>query len=103
MVGRKASGATAWRPDPAVDAARVLCTRRAQGAWSPRAGQRGGALAGGPVAASQWQGLGLEHHDYVADVPGKESGGGAHRCGGATVGQSCSSARRCPRRREGQR
>jgi hypothetical protein len=31
------------------------------------------------VAASRRQRLGLEHHDYVVDAPGKESGGGAHR------------------------
>jgi hypothetical protein len=55
----------AWRPGPAVDAARSLrahwCGRRT----------RGGVLTGGPVAASRWQGLGFEHHDYAADPPGK--------------------------------
>jgi hypothetical protein len=41
-----------------------------------RAGRRGGALADGLVAASRRQGLGLEHHDYVMDAPGKEGGAG---------------------------
>jgi hypothetical protein len=40
------------------------------------------------MAASRRQGLGLEHHDYAADAPVKESGGGAHRGGGATMGRS---------------
>jgi hypothetical protein len=31
------------------------------------------------VEVQAWQGLGLEHHSQAADVPGKESGGGAHR------------------------
>jgi hypothetical protein len=35
---------------------------------------------------AQWQGLGLEDHDYATDAPGKESGGGAHRGGRAVVG-----------------
>jgi hypothetical protein len=38
------------------------------------------------VAASRWQGLGVEHHDYAVDAPSKESGGGTHRRGRASVG-----------------
>jgi hypothetical protein len=45
------------------------------------------------VAASRWQGPGLEHLDYAADASGKESGGGAHRGGRASVGQSDGSTR----------
>jgi hypothetical protein len=44
------------------------------------------------VAASRRHGLGLEHHDYAADAPGKESGGRAHRGGGTTTGRSGGSA-----------
>jgi hypothetical protein len=65
--------------------------RLAQCAWSPRAGRRGGALAGGLMAASRRQGLGLKRHDYAADAPGMESGGRAHRGGGTTMGRSDSS------------
>jgi hypothetical protein len=61
-----------------------LAARSSRGSGS-RARRCGGALAGGPVVASRRQGLGLEHHDYAADAPGKESGGGAHR-GGRGIG-----------------
>jgi hypothetical protein len=47
---------------------------------------RGGALAGGPAAASRRQGSRLEHHRHAADAPGKKSGCGAHRGGLAAVG-----------------
>jgi hypothetical protein len=67
-LARKAGGATAWRPSPAAYAAH--------------------ALAGGPEAASRRQGLGLEHHDYAADASDKKSGGGAHRGGQTSMGQS---------------
>jgi hypothetical protein len=78
VVGQKAGWATAWRPGPATEAG---CTcagcaargHRTQPARSP--------------AASRRQGLRLEHHDYAADAPGKESGGGAHLNSGASVGQ----------------
>jgi hypothetical protein len=46
------------------------------------------------------QGLGLQHHDYAVDAPGKESAGRAHQGGRASVGQSGVSARRRPRQRE---
>jgi hypothetical protein len=70
-------------------------------AWSSRrdglrAGRRGGALAGGPVVASRWQGIGLEHHGRAADTSGKGSGGGAHRCGAAMLGRSGGSMRLAP-------
>jgi hypothetical protein len=55
---RKAGWATAWRPTCFARRARCdMVTAR-----SPRVGRRGGGLAGGPVATSRWQGLGLEHH-----------------------------------------
>jgi hypothetical protein len=92
VVGRKADWATAWPPGPAADEARTLRPRSAWSPRGPRAGRRGGTLASSPVTASRWHGLGLEHHDYAADAPGKESGGRAHRGGGTTTGRSGSSA-----------
>jgi hypothetical protein len=59
-------------------------------AWS--AGRPVGPWPGGLMAASRRQGLGLKRHDYAADAPGMESGGGAHRGGGTTMGRSDSSA-----------
>jgi hypothetical protein len=55
------------------------------------------------MAASRRHDLGLEHHDYAADASGRESGGGAHRGGGATMGRNSGSAWRRPHRREGRR
>jgi hypothetical protein len=45
------------------------------------------------MAASRRQGLGHEHHSRAADASDKGSGGGAHRCGGVTVGRSGGSVR----------
>jgi hypothetical protein len=62
-------------------------TTRAPGAltvWSPRAVRaRDGALAGGPVAASRWQGATGELAGVTGRTPGKVVGGGAHPSSGA--------------------
>jgi hypothetical protein len=71
------------------------CAARAP-AWSPRVGRRGGALAGGPAAASRWQVSWLGHHRHTADVPGKKSRGRAHQGGRAAVGwREAAGAARC--------
>jgi hypothetical protein len=54
-----AGRAMAWRPGPVVEAARVLSTRQARCGMVTACS---GALVGGPVAVSRWQGPGLEHH-----------------------------------------
>jgi hypothetical protein len=54
--------------------------------WSPRAGLRGGALAGSSVAVSQRQGSRLEHHRHAADASGKVGRGTTHQGGRSSVG-----------------
>jgi hypothetical protein len=58
----------------------------------PRAGRRGGALAGGTTLARQWQGVTEDLERATGEVPGKKERAGAHRNGGST-------ARRRKRRR----
>jgi hypothetical protein len=54
----------------------------------PRAcsGRRGGASAGGSPVDAARQGARLQHHRYEVATPRKESVGGTHRGGRATVG-----------------
>jgi hypothetical protein len=82
MAGRKAAGP---RPGGPVQPRSGPCDARAPGVLR--------------------RGLGLEHHNEATIVPGKESGGWAHRGGGATTGRrggSCDDAWQGPHRREGQ-
>jgi hypothetical protein len=74
VVGRKASWATAWQPSPA-----------GQTAGAPRAGRRGGVLAGGSAVARRWQGVAGDLEGAMGKVPSKEERTGAHRNSGLTV------------------
>jgi hypothetical protein len=82
---RKASWATAWRPGPAVEAARALRALRMVTVHSSCARRRGDALDGGAVGACRRQGAASEHRWGPGVAPGKKSGGGAHQGGRATV------------------
>jgi hypothetical protein len=59
---------------------------------SPRAGRRGGTLAGGSAVARRRQGVAEDLERVTGKVPSKEERAGAHRNGGSTV-------RQCQRRR----
>jgi hypothetical protein len=51
----------------------------------PRAGWRGGVLAGGSVVARRQQGVARDLEGATGKVPSKEERAGAHRNGGSTV------------------
>jgi hypothetical protein len=58
---------------------RAVTTRR------PRAGWRGGVLAGCSAVARRQQGVAGDLEGVTGKVPGKQEGAGAHRNGGSTV------------------
>jgi hypothetical protein len=70
---RKAGWATAWQPDPAAEANRVVTAR------SRRAGRCDGAVAEGPMVASRLQGIAGELEGTTGRASGNRSGGWAHR------------------------
>jgi hypothetical protein len=105
-IDRQAGWASTWRPGPAEEVARDggMRARGVVTACSPCVGRRGGALAGGPMAASPWQGAAGELAGATRRTPGKAVRGGAHLNSGAAWRQwRCLGQRHSPAMVERQR
>jgi hypothetical protein len=87
-VGRNSREAAAWRLCPArKNGPRSPWQRARRGVVTARVRWRGGVLDDGAVEDGRRQGVVGEHRWGLGEAPGKESGDGAHRGGGATVGR----------------